>query len=239
MRIIRMTYTGIKERSLTFSGSTSSNTGHSTCFNLSKRVSVHRNHTSGRVSSQVGILEGSDIHGSRGFSWIESFFRMRSRRTIPSSSRMYTIIQRGRRRIRIIFKCSNLSTKCHDERISRETGTSSKVNIFENGNHQSIYASLSQFRTSGKKSYALTMDSRIQRPSFGSQRIHPLTFSMYTGKSDQRDGSITRSSIKSFTTRQRESGIESVRYTLIRHSRQSLQRRGSHFLRLQKCVVCV
>ena len=73
MRIIRTTYTNIKGRSLIFSGSTSSNTGPSICLVLSRLASVHRNHTSVRVSSRVGILEGSDIPGSRDFSWIVSF----------------------------------------------------------------------------------------------------------------------------------------------------------------------
>lgn len=239
MRIIRTTYTSIKGRSLIFSGSTSSNTGPSTCFNLSRRVSVHRNHTSGRVYSRVGILEGLDIPGSRDFSWTGSFSRMKSRRTIPSPSRTYTIIRRGKRRIRTISQCSNLSTRCHDVPISSETGTSSRVNIFESGNPLSTFASLSRSRTSGRKSYVSIMDSRIPRLSYGSQRIHPLTSFMYIDKSDPLDGYIIKSSIRSYQTRRKASGIVSVRYMPIPHSPRSLRRRVSHFLRLQKCVVCV
>lgn len=239
MRIIRTTYTSIKGRSLIFSESTSSNTGPSICLILSRLVSERQNHTSGRVSSQVGILEGSDIPGSRGFSWIVSFSRMRIRTIIPSPSRTYTIIRRGKRRILIISQCSNLSTKCHDVPILSETGMSSKVNTSESGNLLSIFASLSRSRMSGRKSYVSIMDSRIRRPSFGSRKIHPLTSSMYTDKSDRLDGYITRSSIRSYKTRLKASGIVSVRYMPIPHSPRSLRRLVSLFLRLQKCVVCV
>lgn len=234
MQIIRTTYTSIKGRSLIFSGSTSSNTGHSICSILSRLVSVHRNHTSGRVSSRVGILEGLDIPGSRGFSWIVSFSRMRIRMTIPSPSRMSMIIRHGKRRIRTISQCSNLSTRCHDVPISSETGMSSSDNTSESGNLLSTFASLSRFRMSGRKSYVSIMDSQIQRPSFGLRRIRHLTSSMYTGKSDPLDGYIIKSSIRLYKTRHPRSGIVSVRYMPIPHSRRSLRRRVSHFLRLQK-----
>lgn len=239
MRIIRTIYTSIKGRSLTSSESTSSNTGPSICSISSRLVSERRNHTSGRVSSQVGILEGLDIPGSRGFSWIVSFSRMRIRMTIPSPSRMSMIIRHGKRRIRTISQCSNLSTRCHDVPISSETGMSSNDNTSESGNLLSTFASLSRSRMSGRKSYVSIMDSRIRRPSFGLRRIHPLTSSMYIDKSDRLDGYIIKSSIRLFKTRLKVSGIVSVRSMPIRLSLRSLRRRVSHFLRLQKCEVCV
>ena len=239
MRIIRTTYTSIKGRSLIFSGSTSSNIGPLTCSILSRRVSERRNHTSGRVSSRVGILEELATHGSKGFSWIESFKTERIRMTIHSLSRMSMIIPHGPKLIRIISECSNDSIRSLVVPISSETGMFSSDNISENGNLLSIFASLSRFRMSGRKSYVSIMDSRIRRPSYGSRRIRPLTSSMYTDRSDRLDGYITRSSIRSYKTQLQASGIVSVRSMPIPLSLRSLRRRVSHFLRLQKCEVCV